>query len=698
VCILAAAFAIRYQAVWWGMPDLLYGDEVNNSLPSNQLMTEGSIHPYHYFYPQTFTTFQTVAVISVDIFRTITGMGPIWLHRGVWDIYLIGRFTSLAMGIAAIFLIFLIGRKAYNAWVGLGAAIMLAVYPAFVEYNTYAKPDSCMIFWALASIYASLLVFEKGKLGHYILAALFAGLAMGSKYQGSFVLVSLLAAHMLNAVKQRKTFLKMVFSWPILVTAVCTVAGYLVGNLHQFVNLSNLLQDMSWFQLILGISGGGHLFTLANLLILAGAALVLLIRRNPYDLLIGSFTLTAYFFVGHGRYHDQMLFYIPLYLLVSVLAVAIAQWLIAHLRRLKPLFILLLLGFMGWFIYPNILTIPRILDANGYYLTGARVQARNWVLQNIPSGASIQESYPAYGGIAELPRGMYFLNNFFTGATGEEFLITYSNTQPDYVITTTPFSLAVLKSSGLKLVKEFKEASPASFFGSRYYSGAEPKGIIDIYKSATDRTLSVNIYTTLRLSEPRTSAIRSASFDDPSQVSRDWFFQAGGDHLETAKNVMEGVPQGINGSNVLHLMTSNPNGAGMAEAIQVVPHANIDEFANFQMDVFPVENEIAGCCARINLTVTAQSIGGADLGEQTYHLFSMGQWDWVDAGLDVSSDILAGNWNTFTRNIRLDLERSGVRWDWVGFLVVRLQVETNHAGSAAGVYFDNLHTSANPSK
>jgi hypothetical protein len=62
-------------------------------------------------------------------------------------------------------------------------------------------------------------------------------------------------------------------------------------------------------------------------------------------------------------------------------------------------------------------------------------------------------------------------------------------------------------------------------------------------------------------------------------------------------------------------------------------------------------------------------------------------WD-----IDVSDYAQVDTWNTFQRDLKADLIRDGVRWDWVEFVILRLQVLGGEAGSGVGAYFDNIRT------
>ncbi len=63
--------------------------------------------------------------------------------------YLIGRLWSIAYAVAAIPLVFLLGRRCFSTAVGLAGAALWAVLPLAVSYGRVVRTDSAGVFFAL---------------------------------------------------------------------------------------------------------------------------------------------------------------------------------------------------------------------------------------------------------------------------------------------------------------------------------------------------------------------------------------------------------------------------------------------------------------------------------------------------------------------------------------------------------------------
>ena len=106
-----------------------------------------------------------------DILQTFTRPGengPLYtLFMHVWT-SAIGsgpaalRTPSMLAGTAAIPMLYVVGRKLYNGWLGLLAALLLTISPYNVWYSQDAKMYPLVLLLTLASVYLFLTALEKG--------------------------------------------------------------------------------------------------------------------------------------------------------------------------------------------------------------------------------------------------------------------------------------------------------------------------------------------------------------------------------------------------------------------------------------------------------------------------------------------------------------------------------------------------------
>lgn len=131
------------------------------------------------------------------------------------------RLASVVFITANTFIIFKIGKEIRNATTGLYAAMLYtaSIY-AFVITGVFILPDTPMsLFWLLAFwMFVKFFTAETPKNLHLILAGLFSGLCMLSKYTGIFLWVG---AGLYILIFDRKTLKNPTLYLSLLISAIC---------------------------------------------------------------------------------------------------------------------------------------------------------------------------------------------------------------------------------------------------------------------------------------------------------------------------------------------------------------------------------------------------------------------------------------------------------------------------------------------
>jgi len=211
VGILILAFVLRVSGVTFGLPYLYHPDEVNKIGAAQQIFKTGNLNP-HYFKKPAFIIYLNAAAYvpyyligkTAGIFETRQDLpAPQRLAIGTEkismpSIVLLGRMLTVLFGIAAVFLVFLIGKMIISESGGLLAALIMAVSPTSVKLSRFITPDTFVVFFILLTIYASLQIFEKGQTKYYVLAGIASGLAVASKYNGLLIIIVPILAHFLR--------------------------------------------------------------------------------------------------------------------------------------------------------------------------------------------------------------------------------------------------------------------------------------------------------------------------------------------------------------------------------------------------------------------------------------------------------------------------------------------------------------------
>lgn len=94
---------------------------------------------------------------------------PISLAMGVTQAQmptavLLERAVTICFGVGTVGLAYLVGaRIAGRTAVGALAALMVAISPTAVWHSCVVTPDTFVVFFALASLLASVLIYQQGK-------------------------------------------------------------------------------------------------------------------------------------------------------------------------------------------------------------------------------------------------------------------------------------------------------------------------------------------------------------------------------------------------------------------------------------------------------------------------------------------------------------------------------------------------------
>src|SRR6185436_10899335 len=129
---------------------------------------------------------QRPALGYFDYPAMIAWMG--WLTTSLFGHSPLGvRAVSIAGGAAMIWFVFLAARRLYDEPTARLAAFLAALVPDFLIFGAYVTPDApCLLFWS-ATVWALAHALSGDSPRWWLLAGLFLGLAMDSKYHAVFL-------------------------------------------------------------------------------------------------------------------------------------------------------------------------------------------------------------------------------------------------------------------------------------------------------------------------------------------------------------------------------------------------------------------------------------------------------------------------------------------------------------------------------
>ncbi|HOT96759.1 MAG TPA: glycosyltransferase family 39 protein [bacterium] len=120
-----------------------------------------------------------------------------YLHP--FHFHMVGRWLSVLAGTATIIVVYAAGKRLYSRRTGLWAAAFWAVTFLPVKNAHFGTVDILLTLLTTLSFYYSIRILHEGRLRDYLGAAIFASLAVATKYNAGLIILLILAAHGLGA-------------------------------------------------------------------------------------------------------------------------------------------------------------------------------------------------------------------------------------------------------------------------------------------------------------------------------------------------------------------------------------------------------------------------------------------------------------------------------------------------------------------
>ncbi len=467
--ILAFALLVRIFALGWDLPytqthdeyhtvgtalNLLTPDGVKMLLrePDVNPVVDGFFEKTGYFkldvwtgYPPLTTYVQAFAYKVYYRFGRLLG----WF-RSINDfttvqIFLIGRFIIALFGTGTVLLVYLIGTRMYSRRVGLISALFLTFSFLHISYSRIIKPDVLMVFFGLLSFLFAYLIYERGKITDYVLAAIFLAFSVATKYTTVFLILPILLAHLLGSLNRGKGALAILLDKKLLILLAFMVGGFFLANPYGTLKYWRIMEWLktayrslragepgrpklnevgnSWlFYLRAGLSGRmGWPLGLSSL---AGVAYGIW-RHKKKDILLLCFPLVFLAFLGTLA-HQSDSYILPIFPFVVILAARFLVEVTSRLVRSKRTQNFLIASFAGGILLIPGVGVTRYLQIVAREET--RIEAKKWIEANIPSGSRI--ALEAY--CPPLSSEQYLLRH--PASVGMEGLAWYRERRFEYII------------------------------------------------------------------------------------------------------------------------------------------------------------------------------------------------------------------------------------------------------------------------
>lgn len=404
--VLLACVLLRAWGIKQGLPYSYNSDESLHFVPKAVGFFGHSLNPHYFLNPPGYSYLLYV------VFDLWFGGGAGVRHAYATDptaVFVVARAVAGALGIVAVWLIYVAGARLFGRVAGLLAAAVLGVAFLPVFYSHLALNDVPALAPVALSLVGVALVLRRGGMAGYALAGLGIGLAAATKYTGGITLLCLPAAVACDAARS---------SWRtaggrLVLALMLALAAFLLANpfaaLDHHAFLSGLSQQSALAAGQAGPSklglrpGSGMVYYLWTftwglgwvpaLAGLAGAVLLLARRSWSTALVLLPAPLVFLIFMGtEQRFYGRWL--LPIFPIVALLAgyavVESVRWISRRTgsspsrRILTPL--------AGALATALLLAQSLAADVHNDAVLSrpdTRNLARTWMVRHIPAGAGV---------------------------------------------------------------------------------------------------------------------------------------------------------------------------------------------------------------------------------------------------------------------------------------------------------------------
>jgi len=396
--VLAMAFALRVWGAKHGLPYAYNADENAHFVTRAIGMFVTGGDPEYYVNPAAYTNVLHI-VLSVW-FGGREGVSETFAsHPG--EVFLVARVTAAALGTVAIWLLYLAGKRLFDARTGLLAAALLAVSFLPVFYAHLALNDVPTLAPIALSLWGTAGILREGRVRDYVIAGLGLGIASATKYTGGIVLLPLIAAALVQFMAPGG---RNAAARGLVIAGVFSLAGFVGANPYALLEFEKFKEGLSHQSTAaddalgkLGLTHdnglGYYLWTFTwgmgwIPLIAAIVGAILLLRDEPrlLAILAPAPILFILFMGSQARFFGRWL--IPVFPLMALLAAYCVFELADSLGRRRPALRLtaMVLGVVALcgqgLVYS--LHIGQVLSRED-----TRNAARDWMVANVPERTKI---------------------------------------------------------------------------------------------------------------------------------------------------------------------------------------------------------------------------------------------------------------------------------------------------------------------
>ena len=198
--VLVLALALRLWGITWQLPDALYQDEMKYVQRAWDSLQEAEDQAVDFRNPWLFRHAMELEYRLLAL-PGQPGGGPGTDRDLLAPRILLARLTVTLLGVGSVALLYVVGRRALGPAAGLLAAALLAVNLLHVQLSHLGVNDVPAAFFMVAALLPTIGLLERPSARGLLLAGLLGGLAAATKYNFGIVLAVPLAICAVHAVR-----------------------------------------------------------------------------------------------------------------------------------------------------------------------------------------------------------------------------------------------------------------------------------------------------------------------------------------------------------------------------------------------------------------------------------------------------------------------------------------------------------------
>lgn len=405
--IVLLGAAARFWGLGWGLPHTMAHPDETKFVSMGLRFGYGDLNPHFFAYPSLFFYLSAAAFAVVYALGRLSGAFPtlfafkLQFFLDPSPFHLAIRSLSALAGAATVLVAYHLGKALAGRKAGLVAALLLAVNPLHVRSSHFGNTDATMTLFTALALLFTVRAARRGGTRDFILAGLSFGLAVSTKYTAGFFAAALPLAALWPRAEAATVPLGR-RARALVLGVLAMLAAFALTSPFVLLDWRIALADLRYLSTIrvegwpgdtgspawvhhLGFSlwyGFGAPFYPA----LALAAAWLAWRRDRAALALGAGCLVYFIVIGSGRLAFSR-YMMPLAPGLCALVGTLAARRVERNAARSALGRVILAGGLAAVLWlPAYRTFH---EARLFATTDTRVLAREWIMANVPSGATV---------------------------------------------------------------------------------------------------------------------------------------------------------------------------------------------------------------------------------------------------------------------------------------------------------------------